>query len=303
MKKVRIFLGIMGLVVAGLCSCSSDEPTPVEPVEPDTPTQPQPETPDTPETPDQPTHPQKDWQGETPHGFLVDATMIKLPIGENGFLICNGKEEIVIDHSLKPDDDDPISYSPRKANSDATWYNGSNIWFDGVLADPFENTDLYIQTCLRFGFRPNSQFSGFEDLLKLPVPRADYYFSAESITSIDVITENYFDKDHPAGSSMKQPNNMFYETGMAVHIMPGAPYFKMWAQGKDLQSGIQGRGVTLPLGNVYDESWTSYPAESISLNITGFPEKAGEYPMTMIMTMNGGKKTLEIKFVIKYVDK
>lgn len=296
--RVITKFAVVALIAAGMgfTACSSDEPTPAP-----TPTT-QPEQPGQPESGDPNTTQTntKDWKGEVPHGFITDVTSLLLPVSENGYLMFGNTDRIVIDRSLEPDDDRPCGAPTRSGNS---WYNRTDIQLDGQMADPFENVETYVSLCKKFGFRPKSQFSGFEELTGLPMPLMQGYFSSDQLSMVDIITEKDFDQGHPAGSSMGRVNGS--KVRMHIQIMPGSVVFSDWARGLSL-SGIQrpGWNFTVSRGSL-DPQWAGYPHRLIDLYIEGYPDEPGEYPMTLRMAFRNGDrvKMVETRFVIKFVGK
>ncbi len=295
MKAItKVLSGAAVALMMGLCACSSDEPTPAPAPEPDIP-----------DVPVMPEHPDKDWKGEFPHGFITDATVIDMPINERGYLeffhwngtthIC--EDEVVIDRT-------PVNQvngnSLSGASKYAVWGGKTRLYsnyikLDGIMADPFENKEEYIRICKQHRFRPASQFSDFEELMGFRTPEISGYYSTEVLTCVDLITEKYFDRNHPAGSSMK----LIDDVGAFINVMPAM--FDFWRRG---ETGMGGPGWFFGLGSTpYDPKEAAYPCCGITLMFAGFPEEAGEYPMTLKVTMNGGEKVLERKFIIKYVDK
>lgn len=294
----KLALGALTVIGLSFSACTSDEPTPAptqQPNQPEQPNQPDAGDPNTTQTP------AKDWKGELPHGFITEVTSLILPISENGYLMFQGGDEIVIDRSLEPGDGDrPCGAPTRSANS---WYNTTNLQLDGEMADPFENTETYISLCKKFGFRPKSQFSDFEELSGLPMPFMQGYFSSDQLSWVDIITEKEFDKGHPAGSSMGKVNGS--KVKMSIQIMPGSVVFSDWSRGLSL-SGLQGPGwkFTVSRGSL-DPEWSGYPHRLIDLTIEGYPDAPGEYPMTLRMAFSNGETTkiVETQFIVKFVGK
>lgn len=263
-------------------SCSSDEPAPV------------------PAPPVYPEHPEKNWKGERAHGFITDVTAIRIPRSDRGFLPTGGMEgndEIVIDRDLTPIDWNDISDAPSTRGTETQYLNTfSYLHFDGTVADPFENFETYVALCHKYNFRWKSQFSEVEELLDLRIPARimvleDGYMLTEKVKGFDIITEKYFDKNHPAGSSMR----LIDKVGMSIMIC-GLDY-------RDLSFGLYSKHapLILPVGVVGDEGRNV--EDGIQIALFGFPEKAGEYPMILRVTMEGDKQVRDEKFVIKFVDK
>lgn len=284
MKRFTIsmatFLTVIGL---NLTSCSSDEPTPT--IEPD-----QPET---------PSHPQKDWKGEKAHGFLLNVDNLSIPVSERGFLQHyerdnSGKlvmtDEVVIEATQ--------NFKTEKTMTSSYPVTGFNLTCDGTLADPFENTEAYVTACTELGFRPKSQFSEFAELMQLPAPEMNRVFLLDQVTDIELITEKDFDAQHQANTSMRS-----YDVdgpGAGIWVMPGSSIFDSWKRGRSLD-GISGPGYVLPISKC-DAQWSTYPDAQMQLYFFGYPDKAGEYPMTLRMTF-AKSGTKEFKFTVKFVSK
>lgn len=285
---------VVAVMAVGLPACGGEEPTPV-PQQPD-----QPEQPDQPSQPDKPQEPDKDWKGENPHGFMLDVSNLTMPVSERGFLkrtVRNPEtgqyeevDEVVMDAGAFKAGQKMMMTSQPFANF--------NLTCEGTLADPFENVEDYIATCTRLGFRPKSQFSDFEALMKLPTPEMDRIYLMDEVTSIEIITEKSFDAGHPAGSSMIRVG--VDGPGIGIWVMPGKPQFDMWKRGQSLD-GYGGSGYILNMG-ACDRQWSTCPGVEMSMYIFGYPQQAGEYPMTLIMTF-ASSGTKEFKFTVKYVDK
>lgn len=280
MTKLRFLWGFAAVLM--LAGCSSDSPTPV----PDDPPVVYPE------------HPDKDWEGEKAHGFITDVSVVRIPVSDRGFLLVRRGEdgwdrtvdEIIIDPDCIPDTTGGWSDSPRRASDTGYFYSSDSWVMDGRMADPFENREDYISLCKSYKFKWQSKFADIEELAGLASPPVKgLYLCTEKLGMVDVYTEKYFDKNHPAGSSMR----MISYVGM---------YFVFRTVDCDL----------LAKGKFYHEDWLmaelgisyeNFPTmlDCVDVCVWGFPEKAGEYPMKLRMELNG--KVVEQKFTVKYVDK
>lgn len=275
----KILLGFVAALSMVLFACSKDEPTQAQ--EPDTPVI--------------PAHPEKDWQGELPHGFIIDAKEFIIPTSERGFIeftLFDGKvleryDEIEINW-----DADPYRFGSPKL-SPGYYHQDTDFLIEGEMADPFENPEEYVNLCIQHKFRWKSRFSETEELKGYQSPVYGGYVCTENLTSVNVITENYFDINHPAGSSMR----LIEGVGMSIRVIP--VNFVLLSRGYNWN----GPGYPLGLGYTYEKKAGRNPLQKVMFTVCGFPEKAGEYPMILKVAMNGGEKTWEQRFTIKFVDK
>lgn len=277
----KLLLGFVAALSMVLFACSKDEPTPS--------TEPQ-------ENPEQ-------WGEESPHGFYFDVNSIELAINDEGFLRFKGKrpgsyiDSVVIRPGF-------IRGSRAKQESMSEVIAKSSFTVNGKRATPWNNIDQYVKMFSSIGIRPESRFSSdFPELSNLHVGDVKYFglFVWNKLHKVDIISHKYFNVDIPAGGSMRGLESLedlpeINRGGAMVTTVDGNSVFDRISKGVD----IHGRSyiMNLPLGEDNDYGFIS---SQCNILINAFPDKAGDYPMTIIMEFESGI-VLTRNFKIRYVN-
>ncbi len=280
----------MGVIAVALCmsACNKDDnpPTPGN---------------QTQEIPDQ-------WGDEKEHVFYYDIDGVEVDVDENGYMLFPKRVNGV-------PNGESVNYMviekkygyPHKAPKEFAVHGHmacSGFSFKGKRATPWNNVDVYKQMCRTIGFRPESKYNNFEELADLPVRKMKYgpwHMTLETVVSMDIVTHKYFDKNHPAGSSMRTvegsdpmlPVNMFFQ------VFSGKRYFSSLLKN---DGNYDGEPAVHELGlGQCDSGITTYIGAFGKIYLLGYPEQAGDYPMTLYVELADGK-TFSFDFKVKFID-
>lgn len=248
---------------------------------------------------DQDSEPVENWEDEKPHGFYFDLDSIILPLNEEGFLRFKDSrgyhDSIVIEKKY--------GY-PSKDRSKGGAYAGvanfSSLSLTGKRATPWTNVDKYIELWRSVQFRPNSKFSNFPELADLPVRDISRHgmLTLETLVEMDIISHNYFNKDIPAGGSMRgvyHEDDLHHPVGMLYGIVDNEYFLGV------IRAGYTSFEHSPERRYRYVEGELKLVIPSMSLMLQGYPEKAGDYPMTLRMKFANGK-VLTRDFKIRFVN-
>lgn len=294
MKTKRISQTIIWAVVAVLLVCVSacskeDIPQP----------QPQP-------NPEQVENPE-DWGDEVPHVFYFDLDRIELNLNEDGFLMIRNTNksyspDSYIDHIVI----DSTKIAPSVTSNEKQWavngpLNDSYFRLKGKRATPFNNVDVYKRCCLQVAKRPDSKYNNFPELshlntISMMEAPASREIAFDTVVYMDIITHKYYDANHPAGSSVRSSyaQGRRMSVGVFFGIFNGVEFFK------------SNTGYVGPYGGIDVYSLgkcnAMYPGAGITVYVIGYPEAAGDYPMTLYIELASGR-TLSKDFKIRFVNK
>ncbi len=287
---------MVAVLVVCISACSKDD----EPQPPANPTQENPEP----------------WGDEMPHGFYYDLDCIDLPLNKDGYLCFTEVSSTPSGNLITYTLDSIVMKKEWGYDKSTKRYGllygpatGTDFWLKGKRATPFNNVDIYKQMCRTIGVRPDSKFNDFPELADLPVRKvfSSYrFFQLDTLVSADIITHKYFNKDCPAGSSMRRNQDRDPQdrpTYMTLNGSSGSMFLDWWRHAADAQSPWMPEMPGIPLGTYTGDrrEYTSCIMPNMSLLIVGYPEKAGDYPMTIYMEFASGK-TLSRDFKIRFVD-
>lgn len=288
----KLLLGFAAALSMVLFACSKDEPTsPEEPNQPENPTDL-----DTQENPEQ-------WGNERPHGFYFDINKVEFVLNDEGFLRFGnrGASSVYRDYVvIEKESESPSKNNRAKYGVINAPFASSPISIKGKRATPWNNVEQYVEMFSTVGIRPDSKFSAdFRELIGLPVGdvKSLGFFVWDHITRMDVISKNYFNKDIPAGASMRGTTGQLENpVGIAIMTISGNWAFNRIKTGQPV---IGGPGPYTFLGlREYPER--DYLCSDSEIWMLGYPEKAGDYPMTFIMELESGtvlKQDFKIRFV------
>ncbi len=260
---------------------------------------------------------QEQWGDEYPHGFYFDLDCIKLPLNEDGHLCFSeltpdGKHLAYTLDSIVMDKEAGYDRSSKKYGIVCGPASVSLLTLQGKRATPFNNVEVYKKMCRTIGVRPDSKFNNFPELADLPVRKVYAgctFFQLDTLVSVDIITHKYFNKDCPAGSSMRgsmhHGNFTDHPTYMSLSGASGSEFFDWWRNEANVNAQTPRRPVMPEFGlGTYTGEWRKYMScimPNMDVTIVGYPEKAGDYPMTIYMEFASGK-TLSRDFKIRFVD-
>ncbi len=302
---------MVAVLTVCLTACNNDEPEP-QPDEPNT----EQEDPDTGQG-NQDTEQEENWEGEKPHGFYFDLDQISLPLNDEGLLCFS---ETSPDHKYITYTLDSIVMEKRFGYGSSTMKHGivwgpcnvSKLTLKGKRATPFNNVEVYKQMCRTIGVRPQSKFNDFPELTDLPVRKvySGYtFFQLDTLVSTDIITHKYFNKDCPAGSSMygslRYDNYHDHPTYMSLAGASGSMFFDWWRSEYNVDAEYPWRPAVPDFGlGTYTGKQLEYMRcimPTIDVVIVGYPDEAGDYPMTIYMEFASGR-TLSQDFKIRFVE-
>lgn len=186
----------------------------------------------------------------------------------------------------------------------------------GSLIRPSHNYPLFREYCIKTGVRPIQRIPFDEEMQKV-LPCVDWSANGfdlccESIQAISIITHRDFDDNHPAGSDIAdvmffqytylddyvawyKVNYTEYPTTMAWYMHPDtspseAPY--------DIYAIVPVHEYTkAPHSLIFNGL---YGFDSMKLRTYAIPQLPGDYPFTITVTLNTGKK-VTAEAVIKVV--
>lgn len=307
------------IAVLALClvACGKDEPTlPMEPERPENPTDPgSTEDPKDSNQDDPGNQGNTDgnpefWEDENPHGFFFDVDSLQLHLNQDGFLQFRGRnpsdlnDEIVIDKRFHYYEDS------NACKQDAKYYGGyfrypmhvSHMRVAGKRATPWNNVNRYKEMFTKVHIRPESQFSNFPELADFPLGNVQAFgiFVWDTLVYAEVITHKYFNSKIPAESLMPgDDDGSDHPVYVSLGIVHGSEIFSIMQKGPWRPGGV-GPEWIVPLGNITQHN--TLPKSWIQLMIAGYPEKAGDYPMTLTLKFASGR-VLTRDFKVRFVNK